>query len=75
MNHYFAGKHKLILLLALGVMLSLMLTACETTPTAEVIDTSCSAFKTISWHNSDTPQTINEIRKHNAAWRALCQRT
>jgi len=52
-------------------MLSTTLTACETTQTG-VIDTSCTAFVQIKFSSRDTPETVREIREHNAAWAALC---
>lgn len=44
-----------------------------------VVDTSCTAFSLIPYHApadaakpADTPDTIQRIREHNAAWRRLC---
>ena len=59
----------------LGTML-ISLTACTTlstgTPPA-VIDTSCSAFKPITYSASqDTPETVSEVQAHNRAFTALC---
>ena len=49
------------------------LTACQTIqPT--VTDTSCQAFREITYSATrDTPETVREVRGHNAAWRALCK--
>lgn len=34
----------------------------------------CEAFAIISYSaKSDTPETVKEIRQHNAAYRAICQ--
>ena len=59
-------------LLLLGTMLTL--SACTTTHTTGiVIDTSCSAFKPITYSASeDTPETVSEVRAHNRAFTALC---
>lgn len=69
-------------------MSSMMLTACVTTRTTVVTDTSCQAFKKISFYcpnptedgegkiiscgEGDTPETITEIREHNAAYDSMC---
>lgn len=37
------------------------------------LDTSCEAFKPITWSSQDTDQTIREIKAHNAAIKALCE--
>lgn len=48
---------------------ALLLGACGKT-----IDTTCSAFVPISYSASkDTPETVTQVRQHNAAWAALCQ--
>lgn len=59
---------------ALAVLFVMMPTACETTRTTETItDTSCEVFDTITFSASgDTPDTIRQIRGHNAAYRAVC---
>jgi len=49
----------------------LILTACKTTQTA-VTDTSCKAFVPVYYSRLDTTQTSLEIRRHNAAYDALC---
>lgn len=37
------------------------------------VDTSCSAFTVITYSASgDTLDTQNQIIRHNAAWRAIC---
>jgi hypothetical protein len=72
MNLFEHGNRRLILLLALGALLMLALTACGTTHII-VIDTSCEVFKTISWGDRDTRMTIDQIREHNVVWDRLCQ--
>ena len=62
----------LLRLLLLGTMLTL--SACQTTrTTGTIVDTSCSAFRPITYSASqDTPETVAEIRAHNRAFAALC---
>jgi hypothetical protein len=57
--------------LALLAMLS-TLAACQTTTQTSVIDTSCLAIEPISYSRRDTPETVVQIRQHNAAYKALC---
>ena len=52
------------------IILSFGLMGCGKT----VIDTSCTAFKPIRYSASnDTPETVQEVREHNAAWTAICK--
>lgn len=37
-----------------------------------VVDTSCAAFRPITYSNSDTSLTAQQVRAHNAAFDALC---
>lgn len=40
----------------------------------QYVDTSCTAFKPITYSASgDTPDTKLQIKEHNAAWAALCK--
>jgi len=56
----------------LAVLLSTILTACATTRET-VTDTSCGAFEPITFSAArDTPETVAQIREHNAAFDALC---
>jgi outer membrane biogenesis lipoprotein LolB len=50
----------------------LMLTGCQTTTPSGAIDTSCLAFEPVTYSRRDTPQTVREIRQHNAAFAAIC---
>jgi hypothetical protein len=34
----------------------------------------CAAFKPIYWSGKDTPATAAEVKEHNAAWKAICQK-
>ena len=60
------------LLLARLLLLTLPVVACTTTTSTVAIDTSCQSFEPITWSQSDTSQTITEVKAHNAAWDALC---
>lgn len=66
------------------MLLALTLTACQSTKTPTTQPTNkvaCEAFRIIPYHYSildtdlenDTMATVNEIRGHNAAYRALCR--
>jgi hypothetical protein len=39
----------------------------------DVVDTSCQAFEPIRYSRTDTDETRQQIREHNAAWDALCK--
>lgn len=58
-------------LLTFGVVcIALVLAGC--TPT--VVDTACQSFGPITFSaKSDTPETVRQVRSHNAAWQAICQ--
>jgi hypothetical protein len=64
---------KLLLALKLLAVLSIIaLAGCTTTATTE-IGPACLGLGTITFSASqDSPETIRQIREHNAAWRALC---
>lgn len=64
-------------LLMPGAMLvaALMLISCQTT-TSSGPDPSlvaCRSFEPVTWSEDDSPQTIREIKEHNAAWKAVCK--
>jgi hypothetical protein len=49
---------------------SLALAACAARP----VDTACMAFEPISYSaTGDTVETVTQVRRHNAAWTALCK--
>jgi hypothetical protein len=61
-------------LLGLTLMI-LPLAACQTLGkgiSTRYLDTSCSAFEPITYSSLDTPETVAQIRGHNAAWDSLC---
>lgn len=54
---------------AISLATGLLLTGCGKT----VVDTACLSFLPIPYHGkADSPDTIERIRAHNAAWRSLC---
>ncbi|KEY98126.1 hypothetical protein AI27_13990 [Sphingomonas sp. BHC-A] len=70
--------------LSATILLCAMLSACATPATRTIVDTSCTAFKAISFavpsavkpetadNRYDTPATVDEIMAHNARWDRLC---
>jgi len=59
----------LIRSIAIGLASALVLAACGKT-----VDTACTAFVPITYSAiGDTPQTVTQVRQHNAAWAALCR--
>jgi hypothetical protein len=36
------------------------------------VDTSCTAFRPITYSSHDTPETVTEIRAHNRVYDRLC---
>jgi len=62
------------------------ISACATAGRQPIADTSCLAFKTISFaqlppgqvldsdNSADSDQTVAEIMGHNAAWERLCRK-
>lgn len=59
-----------------------MLTACATTTPFAVTDeeragdvaviVACDAFSPITYSRTDTEETIQQVREHNARWTAIC---
>ena len=70
--------------LCVAIPLLAMLPACATRETLRIVDSSCTAFKAISFatpsktkpeteaNSYDTPDTVTEVIEHNARWDALC---
>ena len=60
--------------IALAAMFAWMLTACAATQTIETtVSSHCRAYCEIQYSASqDTPETVVQIREHNAAYRANC---
>ena len=52
----------------------LIVAACQTTTPTSVIDTSCLAMEPITYSRADTAATATQIRQHNAAYKALCDK-
>ena len=45
---------------------------CDEPADPAVVDTSCQVFEPIHYSRTDTDETRQHIREHNAAWDALC---
>lgn len=59
--------------LMLPALLCVLMTLPTCAPTLTTATTACRAFCPISYSASkDTPQTVQEVRSHNAAWGAIC---
>ena len=60
--------------LTLVVLSAMMLTACSATRTTVMrASAACIAFQPITFSASkDTPETVGQVRGHNAAWDAIC---
>ena len=58
-----------MLMRSIAIVASLLLFGCSKT-----VDTACTAFVPISYSAAgDTPETVTQVRQHNAAWLALCR--
>jgi uncharacterized lipoprotein YajG len=56
----------------------LLLAGCQATTRTSgietrIVDTSCAAFEPIRASRTDTQQTRDQVKAHNAAWDALCK--
>lgn len=52
------------------VIASIAIAGCE----LRSVDTSCTAFSPITYSaKMDSPETVTQVRMHNAAWVALCK--
>lgn len=71
-----ASEWKRLTLPVLMLTLSMPLAGCATMMGISVpisfVDTSCKAFRPISWSKHDTDQTIREVKGHNAVYDKLC---
>ena len=57
---------------AVAGLLALSLSGCLTTPETVIVD-DCDVFSAISYSASlDTPETVTQIRRHNARFLELC---
>jgi len=60
-------------MLFVGLMLlSFVLTGCQTMASVATKPAICSAFKPIYWSKDDTLETAKQVREHNAAWKSVC---
>lgn len=62
----------------LALLAVLLLAACRTTtPTSgidtRVVDTSCAAFEPIRASRTDTQETRDQVKAHNAVYDSLCK--
>lgn len=59
-----------MLIRSTAILVSLLaLAACQ----PQTVDTSCVAFQPIRYSGAgDTPETVQAVREHNAAWVRLC---
>lgn len=49
-----------------------VLTGCSLTPTTSTVN--CDVFGVITYYgDTDAPETIEKIRRHNAVYRAVCE--
>jgi hypothetical protein len=56
------------------IMLAIPLASCKTTGSGATDPAlvACASYKPVYWSKSDTPETVSQIKEHNAAWKALC---
>lgn len=61
-------------LLGLTMLATASLAGCQTmTPTDATRAGVCSLFPPITWSSRDTPETIEQVRRHNAGRDAYCE--
>jgi hypothetical protein len=55
-------------------MLALLLTlaACTTTGSSETRSALCDQFRPVLWSSQDTPDTVRQVKEHNAVGKAVC---
>lgn len=52
-----------------------ILVGCKTPTTVETAEPACAIFVPISYDGgADTPDTIAEVREHNAVWDSVCNK-
>jgi hypothetical protein len=60
------------------LFLLIALSACASAPLAppvvQVADSSCKAFRTITWDLDDTPETSSQVRRHNRTLSEICRK-
>jgi hypothetical protein len=59
----------------LVLMLTIPLANCSTLgagTSTRYLDTSCEAFRPITYSSRDTPETVAEVRAHNRVFDRLC---
>lgn len=67
---------QLRVLTTLGTLvgLSLIVAGCsQTTASSGVTRLTCTSFPPITWSDKDTPETVRQVKQHNAGWKAVCR--
>lgn len=60
--------------LATILFLSLTVAGCTTTMgSSGPTKLTCTSFPPISWSGKDTPETVKQVKAHNAARKAVCR--
>jgi len=59
--------------LALLLVLAPILTACRTTAGGETRIALCDQFRPIRWSSQDTPESVTQIKQHNAVGASICR--
>lgn len=58
------------------MLMSLPMAGCATLGSAtRYLDTSCEAFRPITYSSQDTSETVSEVRAHNRVYDRLCAPT
>lgn len=57
------------------ILVSIVLTSCQTTASAVTSPAMCTVFKPIYWSKDDTLDTAKQVREHNAVWKSVCGQT
>jgi len=53
------------------IMVGCTMTTGTSGPDPELV--ACRSFEPVTWSATDTPETIRQIKEHNAAWAAVCR--
>lgn len=57
------------------LLLATVIAGCKTTDSAGATDAvrvACQSFQAIYWSKNDTPETVKQVKEHNAAGKAIC---
>lgn len=69
-------------LMTLGLLpLTLVMTSCammtgsvETSPATPTFARFCKTYEPILWSTQDTDETIRQVKRENAKWKAICEK-